>query len=564
MAAGSRKLAPTVLGWALIALVTAGAAIPHIDALGLYYDEAFLAQQALDFLEPEDAGAHPASVRSVTLFGRPFPVRNAVYLGSVKSQTLITALALAGDSPSTVRIATLVTGLLALGLAMLCAARLFGQATALLMGLLVATDPAFYFFSQFEWGPFTTNLFCRSAAALLIVLAWQSPSRGRGLIFAAAGGAFLGLGVFSRADFILIPAAAVLALGLCRPDLLVQAFRERGKWLAAGLVAFLVAALPMLGSLPELLQGMGATADRGGLLFRAQVLWQSLDGSHFLRLMETGGLFEQTPEVSAPGGWLGWLILPASAFLFLDSRRPSPDPDEGARDPRPFLLVFALLLAGMMLALPGAVRAHHQLNTLPLLHLIVASAAVAVWRHGWGRARPFARAICAASLVAVVAGNVLLISKTSGLIEATGGRGRWSHALNEFAAAVQAQDSPTVVSLDWGFHEPLLFLTRDVRLVESIWTLPQQVARGRPWEFAADENTTYLVHDFPYDLFGLGPKFLLAARLAGEPAATIEVHRDGSGDPAFYSVNVSGPHRVHYDGTFRIRFQEKPIPGAPE
>jgi multiple sugar transport system permease protein len=71
--------------------------------------------------------------------------------------------------------------------------------------------------------------------------------------------------------------------------------------------------------------------------------------------------------------------------------------------------------------------------------------------------------------------------------------------------------------------------------VESIWTLPRQLASGRPWDFTATANTTYLVHDFPYDLFGLGPKFLLAARLLGEPAAQIEVHRDGSGDPAFYT-----------------------------
>ena len=562
METGSRKIGPVLVGWLLIAVATAGAAIPHIDALGLYYDEAFLAQQALDFLEPEDAGQHPASVRSLSLFGRPFPVRNAVYLGSVKSQSLIPALALAGASPATVRIATLVTGLLALGLAMLWTTRLFGQATALLMGVLVATDPAFYFLSQFEWGPFTTNLLCRSAAALLIILAWQSSSPGRGLICAIGGGAMLGLGVFSRADFILIPAAAGTALLLCRPDLVVEAFRERGKLLIAGLAAFLLAAFPMIWSLQELLQSTSVTAERGGLLFRAQVLWQSLDGSHFLRLMETGGLFEQTPGVNAPGGLLGWMIVPAGALLLLDSSRERRRHPDASSDPRPFLLVFAFLLAGMMLALPGAVRAHHQLNTLPLLHVIVASAAVALWQSGAGRARYLARGLCAATLLAVIMGNVLLIAKTSSFIEATGGRGRWSHALNEFAVAIQDQNAPTVVSLDWGFHEPLLFLTHNVRLVESIWALPQQLASGRPWEFTAGENTTYLIHEFPYDLFGLGSKFLLAARLAGKQAARIEVHRDGAGDPAFYSVNISQPHRVRYDGNFRIRFLEAHPPGA--
>ncbi|MCS5637069.1 MAG: glycosyltransferase family 39 protein [Myxococcota bacterium] len=564
METGSRKIGPVLVGWLLIAVATAGAAIPHIDALGLYYDEAFLAQQALDFLEPEGAGQHPPSVRTLTLWGRPFPVRNAVYLGSVKSQSLIPALAFGGASPATVRIMTLATGLLALGLAMLWTARLFGQATALWMGVLVATDPAFYFLSQFEWGPFTTNLLCRSGAALLITLAWQSSSPARGLIGAIAGGAMLGLGVFSRADFILIPAAAGMALALCRPDLVGQALRRRGKLLIAGLAAFLLAALPMIGSLEELLQSTGVTAERGGLLFRAQVLWQSLDGSHFLRLMETGGLFERTPGVDAPGGLLGWMIVPAAALLLLDSRRERRRHPHAASDPRPFLLLFAFLLAGMMLALPGAVRAHHQLNTLPLLHLIIASAAVTLWRSGAGSARSIARGVCATALVAVIAGNVLLIAKTSSFIETTGGRGRWSHALDEFAAEVDARQAPTVVSLDWGFHEPLLFLTRNVRLVESIWALPRQLASGRPWDFTATEDTTYLVHEFPYDLFGLGPKFLLAARLAGAQAAQIEVHRDAAGDPAFSSVRIPRPHRVRYDGNFRIRFPEAAAPVPAE
>jgi hypothetical protein len=564
METGSRKIGPIFVGWLLIAVATAGAAIPHIDALGLYYDEAFLAQQALDFLEPEGAGQHPPSVRTLTLCGRPFPLRNAVYLGSLKSQSLIPALAFGGASPATVRIMTLATGLLALGLAMLWTARLFGRATALCMGVLVASDPTFYFLSQFEWGPFTTNFLCRSGAALLITLAWQSSSPARRLICAIGGGALLGLGVFSRADFILIPAAAAVALVLCRPDLVGQALRTRRELLIAGFAAFLLAALPMIGSLAELLQSTGVTAERGGLLFRAQVLWQSLDGSHFLRLMETGGLFELTPGVDAPGGLLGWMIVPAAALLLLDARRTSRRHPDSASDPRSFLLVFALLLTGLMLALPGAVRAHHQLNTLPLLHLIVASAAVTLWRSGPGSARSLARGLCGAVLVAVVAGNVLLIAKTSRFIETTGGRGRWSHALDEFAAGVETRQASTVVSLDWGFHEPLLFLTRNVRLVESIWTLPRQLASGRPWDFTAAANTTYLVHDFPYDLFGLGPKFLLAARLLGEPAAQIEVHRDGSGDPAFYSVRIPRPHRLRYDGNFRIRFSEAPAKAPAE
>ena len=540
-------------GWLLISLAVGAAALPGIDRLGLYYDEAFLAQQARDFVGPAAGGTHPASVRSVTLWDRPFPVRNAVYLGSLKSQLLIPALAWAGSSPRVVRTATLATALLALLLAMLWAARLFGEETALLMGVLVASDPTFYFFSQFEWGPFTTNFLCRSAAALAAVMAWRSASPARAIAGAVTAGAFLGLGVFSRADFILIPAAAAIALGLCRPDLVRQMLVERRGALIGFAAAFSLAALPMITSLAGLLGSASVAGQRGDLFFRARVLWQSLDGSHFLRLMESGGLFERAAQVDAPSGLLGWMILPAAAVLMVDGIRKYGRRALNAPDPRAFLLVFSLLLTTLMLALPGAVRAHHQLNTLPLLHLIVASAALTLWRRegGWGTAR--IRLGIAVLLTGTAVANLVLIHRTTDFIDTTGGRGRWSHALSDFARELNARPGEAVVSLEWGFHEPLLFLTRDVPLEESTWALSRSLASGQPWVRDADAGTTYLVHDSPYDLFGLGPRFLMAARVAGPEIARIRSHEDGAGEPAFYSVRVLGPHRVHYDGAFRIR-----------
>ena len=554
-ASNTRPLAQgRILGaWLLISLAVCAAALPGIDRLGLYYDEAFLAQQARDFVEPGPGGTHPASVRSVTLFDRPFPVRNAVYLGSLKSQLLIPALAWAGSSPRVVRVTTLATALLALLFAMLWAARLFDAETAVLMGVLVASDPTFYFFSQFEWGPFTTNFLCRSAGALAAVMAWQSASPAKAIAGAVIAGAFLGLGVFSRADFILIPAAAAGALVICRPDLVRQVWAERRGALVGFTAAFCLAALPMITSLAGLLGSASVAGQRGDLFFRARVLWQSLDGSHFLRLMESGGLFDRAAQVDAPGGLLGWMILPAAAVLIVDGVRRYGRRALNAPDARAFLLVFSLLLTVLMLALPGAVRAHHQLNTLPLLHLIVASAALTLWRRGggWGTAR--IRSGIAVLLTGTAAANLVLIHRTSDFIDATGGRGRWSHALSDFARELNARPGEAVVSLEWGFHEPLLFLTRDVPLEESTWALSHSVARGQPWVREANAGTTYLVHDSPYDLFGLGPRFLMAARVAGPEIARIRSHEDGAGEPAFYSVHVPGPHRVHYNGAFRIR-----------
>jgi hypothetical protein len=544
--------------WLLLSIVLLVCAIPRMDSLGLYYDEAFLAQQARGFVEPERAGEHPASVRSCLVFGRPFPLRNAVYLGSLKSQLLIPALALAGPGPRVVRLATLATGLVALLLAMLWARRIFGDDVAVVMGLIVASDPSFYFFSQFEWGPFTTNFLCRAGGALLIVSAWRSalangPTSARALAAAAGAGLLLGLGIFSRADFGLILASAGIALLLCRRDLVRKALAETRMLIVAGSICLLVAALPMLTSLSSLLSSAAVAGERGGLPFRAGVLWRTLDGSQFHRLMEVGGLFERAAEASAPMGLLGWLLLPATLVILFDlwtrkRRRELPDDDANA-----FLLITTLLLSLAMLGLPGAVRAHHQLNLMPLPQLIVAYGAVTLWRSGAkSRARVLLRGGAGLALVALLVCNIHSIRQTDALIRDTEGRGRWTRSLHDVARALDAEGGSVAVSLDWGFHEPLLLLTERARSVEAIWEIAAARKRHQAWSFEGDARTVYLVHDTPYDLFGLGPLLLRAVRGGKFDGVEATPHRDASGEAAFFSVRVGRPHRLVFDERFRI------------
>ena len=276
--------------WLLIAALTGLAATPGIERLGLYYDEAFLAQQARDFVQPESAGQHPASVREWVVFGRPFPLRNAVYLGSLKSQLLIPAFALFGADTRTLRLATLGTALLGLLFTMLWARRIFGTPEALATGALIAFDPSFVFFGACEWGPYTTMLLCRSAGLYSLTVGWQSH---RTWLLVGGGLAF-GLGVYARADFVLIGLALGLGLLATRGRLFVRELRERPGPAALAAVALLAGALPMLVGAPDLLAAQAGIADRGDLAYRLQVLWSTLDGSHFYRLMQAGGVFEHS------------------------------------------------------------------------------------------------------------------------------------------------------------------------------------------------------------------------------------------------------------------------------
>ena len=208
----------------------------------------------------------------------------------------------------------------------------------------------------------------------------------------------------------------------------------------------------MLLALTDLLSTSAAMAERGSIDYRARVLWSVLDGSYFHRLMEVGGRFEALFEVSAPATLFGITLVTSAlalAVLALGDRR------RQSRGALLFLPILCILLAGAMVMLPGAVRAHHMLNLHPFLHGMVAAAALALWGHTWGSARSAgaARASVVAVLALLVVSNLVVVARTDALVNRSGGRGRWSDALSRFALEMDSRPAAagtTLVSLDWG------------------------------------------------------------------------------------------------------------------
>ncbi|MBW2724931.1 MAG: glycosyltransferase family 39 protein [Deltaproteobacteria bacterium] len=555
-----------VLVWLALALTTLLIALPQIGDLGLYYDEAFLAQQARDFVEPDRAGVHPPSVQSISIAGRSFPIRNAAYLGSLKSQLLIPSLALFGSSPFVLRTTTLVIGLLGLLFFMLWINRLLGGGVAMISGLLIASDPSFHFFAQFEWGPFTSMLLCRGAGLYLLSLAFDFDRPGLRWFSLSMGAACMGLGVYSRVDFVVILAALAISLLAFRRDLVSTALREHRAKLIVGSAVFLLTASPVIAALDPILSAGAQIADRGGFDYRVNVLASVLDGSHFHRVIAAGGLFDElfADELlagSAPT--TGFIVLLCASVIALISlvQRSSTTRAGTVR----FLLSSALLVGLGMLAIPAAVRAHHMLNTLPLPHLIVAAAGVGLWHRGWAsdRNQKLARASLVVALIAGLTSNATSLAATRGLIHETGGVGRWSLALQEFIGETDLAPNATkteVVSLDWGFHEPVLFTTQRLKASEPIWAMSQAAARRARYVMKGDRDTIYLIHEPPYDLFGFGRQFVRALRVSDPERYTVEQHRDGVGNLAFKSVRFDRPHELSFDGIFRIKLSEAEPP----
>jgi hypothetical protein len=551
-----RPAAVKGFGFAAVAALSAWLALRDLDVPGLYYDEVIQAVPAAEFLREGGRPLQIPGAKNVWLGGGWFPVLTQPYMGALKSQLLIPVFAVFGPSAAALRATTFAWGLLGCLLATLFAARLLGPAVAVATGALLALDPAFLFVSRHDWGSFALGLGLRCAGFWLAAIGLE---RQRASWLAAAGVA-LGLGVYNKVDQLPMIAAAAAALALCHPRAALGAVRRRPGAIAAFAAGLAAGAAPLAAA------GLRGAAAVGGVagdlrlgpdLAEKLSTWRALlDGSYFHRLMLAGGSFEALPAVTGAASGLFAPALAASVVLLagrLILRRPWQ-----ARE-RALAFALAALALGFvaLLLLPRAVRIHHVLNITPFPQLVVAAAAVELWRAGArpaaGRlARAAPRALAAAGLAAVLAGHLLVDLRTLAEIR-SGGRGRWSDALAGYARELAAEPGTPVVSLDWGFHAPLRFLAPQLDLREPVWTLLGAAGTGARLEGAP--GTVYLVQDPRYRVFDLGQELVAAVARLPAGSASVRAHPDRRGETAFLSVRIARPHRLVYRERLEVELE---------
>ena len=98
--------------WLALGALALAFAARDLSAPGLYYDEVIQAEQAREFLDANGRPLQVPGADSVRVFGRWLPVFTQPYMGALKSQLLIPSFALFGASGASLRVTTLVWGLL--------------------------------------------------------------------------------------------------------------------------------------------------------------------------------------------------------------------------------------------------------------------------------------------------------------------------------------------------------------------------------------------------------------------------------------------------------------------
>jgi len=109
------------------------------------------------------------------------------------------------------------------------------------------------------------------------------------------------------------------------------------------------------------------------------------------------------------------------------------------------------------------------------------------------------------------------------------------------------------VSLDWGFHAPLLFLRPDLSLEEPVWKI--HVNRGRPFKIEGTPDHVYLIQERGYEVFPIGSALLDAVTQLPMGDVRIVKHVDRRGGPSFVSIQFARPHQLVYRGSFEVRLK---------
>ena len=530
-----REFAILLGGWLVLAAFSFGLGRQNLAAPGLFYDEAIYGGLTKDFLTGP-TGPHMPGTSTTEILGAPFPVLVQPYLGALKCWLLIPIFKVFGSTLAVLRASNLFFNVTALFLFMLWTWRLLGLTEALLAGLLLALDPAFFFLGVLDWGSLLPSMLCRLAGFLLVLLAWRRQSA----LWALAAGVVLGLGVFNKIDFGVLLAGTALAAACVYARPARALFCRRPKIILSAALGFLIGAGLVLALFRKILHtvfSQNAPHNPGEFAEKLHTHRAMYDGSYFYRLMDAGGAFDKIYLAPSPV-WTPFGIVALLAALVLLAGLIFPAQENSARRTKIFLLLSTGFVTLGVLILPGAVRIHHTTLVYPFPHLLIAAAVVTLCKRAWN-VFLFKRIACglvAATLMLLIFCQISAIARTQQLIHDTGGRGWWSNALVKFAGEIKSRSDLTVSSLDWGFNEQLEFLTSGPRLEEPFWP----AAFGQQPELPRDTNHIYLAHSPAFALSPLGAQFMESVARENTNAV-VQPWRDGQGQIVFYTIRFSTP-----------------------
>ncbi len=541
----NRRLSSRIVPAACLAyFLTAGLLI--IPYPGIQNDEALFAG---GIYAPE------AFAEKWRILGHTVPVMLMSYVGALKSWIYTPIFALWSPSVYSLRVPVLLIGALAVWLFFQYLDRIAGWRAALAGCALLATDVPFLLTATLDWGPVALKQVLILGGLLLAVRYYQERSE---KLLAAAFFLF-GLAVWDKAVFVWMFSGVAVATVLVFGRALKEAYTPRRGAIAAA--AFLAGASPLivynvangfptfrdkrysLKDLPRKITVLGRTVNgsvMGGFLVDYSLAGRPREPRN---LVEAASVRLSDATGHRTSGLLPYVLLLGVLLIPLSQRAP-----EGrmmalpltAKTPSPrtllfFPVAFAVSWGQMLIMAEAGAGAHHTVLLAPHVVGFAAAALVA----GLARVRRAAAPLCAAVVLMVAGGNVLVFNEhLAGLIR-YGPTTFWTDATQPLAVSLRRLQPAIVYAADWGMGDTLrAYLGRKVPVANAIEPFTRRELDG------AERQQILKRMSFPGALF-VGytegrEVFPIAKQLLAEQAAEtgfrkelLEIVCDSRGRPTF-------------------------------
>jgi hypothetical protein len=424
---------------------------------GLQYDEALLVLGSVHLLTSSRELTLPHDPNTwACVMDRCFPLMTVRYVGAIKEYICLPLFALFGASPWLLRLVSTALGAFGIwGIGRLAAAHI-GGGIAAATAFIIAMHPAYVDLTVFDNG--TVSIWMAAMGGLCLTLSrylHRRDARCAMLLGIAAG-----MGVWARANFVWLLAAALGAAAIVLRRRLLVPFAHWRTGFAGGLIGgfpFLLYQVISRGGTFEAI-GMFTTEESVAttLLKRAVLFSETLITDREHRAMWGGG--------SAPV-WQSWVfatVTLAACVICLWKRGVW-----GRAVASTFALLGALLFSSRLL-----VSEHHLIALIPLAALITAI--------GFARLRMFAIPVAALYIGCAVYWQVAAVR---GLAR-TGGVGQWSDAIFSVTSHLEQHHRAAETKiLDWGLQNSIFVLSEGSVRSREIFadSTAERSGLGRPW-----------------------------------------------------------------------------------
>lgn len=442
---------------------------------GLQGDEAFLLQGVIRILNGEELIQFMASP----------------YHGSAKTYLVLPVFLITGIDVEWARVVNLGLGLAGLLGAVAFARGQFGAPAGAMTGIMIAVHPGYAGAVVFD----STGLPLLFSIFGLLLLGLDRLLRIGDWRAAFLVGLSIGLGGWTRANFVWPAAALAIALLVIRAPVMQQWRRLVPPLVAGGLLGGLPLIAYQIQSRGGTLKYMAGGSMTESLIHLIEPRLRSAYSVLFYdahRRYIWGADRDPTIETAVCAA----VLAVALVLNLLNVPRAG---SEGERRTRRLLAVWLVLSLAFMFTTRMPLGPHHFLSYLPIAVLLVASCCAGIWVTT--RA---SKAIVVAAGLAYVLTSLVWISMTVEALRRNRGIDYWSDAIYGVAAEVESRRMGRAVKVaDWGpgFNLRVLLGGR-VETIELFWhQSPVRTDRGTTWDEEVKEGGLFIAthDDIPHD-----------------------------------------------------------------